>query len=205
MNQHSGMFRITSMCRVLRVSRSGFYARRSRQQRPSARERRRTVLDERVRKAFGARKGRSGSPGLTRDLAKQGHPYDRKTVAESLRRQGLRAKAAKKFKATTDSNHTRPVAANLLAQDFSASAPNQKWIGDITYLWTADLQYERHRQLLRQRLCRELLPHPEGRGRSRHPIRYARTDEASRLRIHRGRLQSNPPTQHQRLHQSDGV
>ena len=138
MNQHSGMFRITSMCRVLRVSRSGYYAWRSRQERPSAREQRRGLLDERVSKAFDARKGRSGSPGLTRDLAEQGYPCDRKTVAASLRRQGLRAKAAKKFKATTDSNHTRPVAANLLAQDFSAEAPNQKWVGDITYLWTEE-------------------------------------------------------------------
>lgn len=138
MNQHSGMFRITSMCWVLRVSRSGFYAWRSRQQRPSAHEQRRTALDAQVREAFGARKGRSGSPGLTRDLAEQGHLYDRKTVAGSLKRQGLRAKAAKKFKATTDSNHTRPVAANLLAQDFTASAPNQKWVGDITYLWTEE-------------------------------------------------------------------
>ena len=49
---------------------------------------------------------------------------------------GLKAKQAKKFKATTDSNHKQPVACNLLNQDFSASAPNQKWAGDITYIWT---------------------------------------------------------------------
>jgi transposase InsO family protein len=55
-----------------------------------------------------------------------------------MKRQGLRAKAARKFKATTDSNHNRPVAPNLLAQDFSAEAPNQKWVGDITYLWTEE-------------------------------------------------------------------
>ncbi|RMV76780.1 putative transposase [Pseudomonas caricapapayae] len=61
---------------------------------------------------------------------------NRKTVAASMRRQGLRAKAARKFKATTLSNHTLPVAQNLLNQDFTASAPNQKWVGDITYLYT---------------------------------------------------------------------
>ncbi len=53
-----------------------------------------------------------------------------------MKRQGLRAKAAKKFKATTNSNHNLPVAPNLLQQDFEAVAPNQKWVGDITYLWT---------------------------------------------------------------------
>ena len=53
-----------------------------------------------------------------------------------MRRQGLRAKAAKKFKATTNSKHNLPVAPNLLEQDFTATAPNQKYVGDITYLWT---------------------------------------------------------------------
>jgi transposase InsO family protein len=89
-----------------------------------------------VKKAFGARKGRSGSPRLVLDLAEAGHQHDRKTIAESMRRQGLRAKAAKKFKATTNSKHNLPVAPNLLEQDFTATAPNQKYVGDITYLWT---------------------------------------------------------------------
>jgi len=53
-----------------------------------------------------------------------------------MQRQNLRARAARKYKATTNSKHHLPVAPNLLAQDFSASAPNQKWVSDITYLWT---------------------------------------------------------------------
>jgi transposase InsO family protein len=65
-----------------------------------------------------------------------GKPYDLKTIAASLKRQGLVAKAARKFKATTNSKHNLPVFDNLLQQDFSATAPNQKWAGDITYLWT---------------------------------------------------------------------
>ena len=64
-----------------------------------------------------------------------GRPYDLKTITASLRRQGLVAKAARKFKATTNSKHNLPVFDNLLQQNFSASAPNQKWVGDITYLW----------------------------------------------------------------------
>ena len=136
MQGHHNEFRITTMSRVFDVSRSGFYAWRGRQHQPSARTLRRVQLDERVAAAFAARKGRSGSPRLVRDLHDEGHGYDRKTVATSLQRQGLRAKAARKFKATTDSNHHRPVAPNVLGQDFQAARANEKWVGDITYLWT---------------------------------------------------------------------
>lgn len=136
MAEHVALFKVTTMSRVLEVSRSGFYAWRNRKDKPSARTRHRDHLDDVVKAAFVAGKGRSGSPRLTLDLAEAGEVYDRKTVANSQRRQGLRAKAAKKFKATTNSNHSLPVAPNLLQQDFTAAAPRQKWVGDITYLWT---------------------------------------------------------------------
>jgi len=136
MNEHQGIFRTSAMSRVLQVSRSGYYAWRQRQDHPSPRQQRRKRLDEAVEEAFDARKGRSGSPRLVLDLAEAGHHHDRKTVADSMRRQGLRAKAAKTFKATTNSQHNLPVAPNLLQQDFTATGPNQKYVGDITYLWT---------------------------------------------------------------------
>ncbi len=88
--------------------------------------------------AFAARKERSGAPGLTLDLADLGHRHHRITVAVSMRRQGLVAKAARKFRATTDSEHALPVAPNLLGQDFKTAAPNQKWVCDIKYLRTAE-------------------------------------------------------------------
>ncbi len=94
--------------------------------------------DERVKRAFKERKSFYGAPRLAHDFKESGDSLNRKTVAASLRRQGLRAKAARKFKATTNSKHDLPVAPNLLAQDFTASAPNQKWVGDITYLWTEE-------------------------------------------------------------------
>lgn len=126
------------MCRVVGVSRSGFYHWRQRGQQPSARQQYREILDQRVRAVFLAKKRRSGSPRLTLDLRDEGHHYDRKTVAASMQRQGLRARAAQKFKATTNSKHNLPVAPNLLQQDFSAACPNQKWVSDITCLWTGE-------------------------------------------------------------------
>lgn len=63
----------------------------------------------------------------------RGRHHDQKTISASLKRQGLRAKAAKRFKATTQ--HNLPVSPNLLEQNFTANASNEKWVGDITYLW----------------------------------------------------------------------
>jgi putative transposase len=133
---HRPWFSITAMCQVLAVSRSAFYAWRERERGGCTRQASNATLDTLVARAFDARKGRSGSPGLTLDLADDGHRYNRKTIAKSLQRQSLRAKAAKKFKVTTDSEHKHPAAPNLLNQDFTATAANQKWCGDITYLWT---------------------------------------------------------------------
>lgn len=124
------------MCRVLSISRSGYYAWRERGQSTSSYQQYRDQLDQRVAEVFVSGKGRSGSPRLTLDLKDQGHPYDRKTVAASMKRQGLVAKAGKKFKATTNSKHKLPVSPNRIEQDFTATLPNQKWVGDITYLWT---------------------------------------------------------------------
>ena len=129
MKAHEGEFQVRLMCRVLAVSRSGYYGWRGRK--PSRQAQAREVLDADVRAAFAVRKGRAGSPRLARHLKK-----GQRQVAASLRRQGLRAKAAKKFKATTNSNHSLPVAENLLQQDFTAQQPNQVWVGDITYIGT---------------------------------------------------------------------
>lgn len=129
MHAYEGEFAVRLMCRVLKVSPSGYYAWRSRT--PSHQAQARAALDARVRAEFDARKGRAGAPRLARHLS-----VGRRQVAESLRRQGLRAKAARKFKATTNSNHSLPVAQNLLQQNFTADGPNQVWVGDITYIGT---------------------------------------------------------------------
>ena len=136
--EHTGQASIRVQCGVYGVSRSGYYAWQKRHGNPSQRQLAREDLDRLVAQAFAVRKGRSGALELTLDLDEQGHKYNRKTVAASMKRQGLVAKAAKKYKATTDSDHNLPVAPNLLEQDFTAEAPNQKWVCDITYLWTGE-------------------------------------------------------------------
>lgn len=138
MNDNKDEFSISAQCGTFGVSRSGYYAWRNRQDHPSQRQLARKRLDFLVAEAFEARKGRSGAMVITLDLDEQRHAYNRKTVAASMKRQGLVAKAGKKYKATTDSDHDLPVAPNRLAQDFSADAPNQKWVCDITYLWTGE-------------------------------------------------------------------
>ena len=138
MQQNAGTFSISAQSEAFGVSCGGYYSWRRRLQNPSQRQMERERLDHLVKVTFDIRKGRSGAAGLTLDLEDQGHRYNRKTVAASMKRLGLVAKAARKFKATTDSDHGMPVAPNLLAQDFNATAPNQKWVCDITYLWTGE-------------------------------------------------------------------
>ena len=138
MLKHIGEFSIAAMARVLSVSRSGFYNWRRGLGKPVPRQRQRTHRDALVKQHFDNKKGRSGSPRLVLDLIDAGHACDRKTVADSMKRQNLRAKAARKFKVMTQSDHDLPVFKNLLQQDFTAEAPNQRWVGDITYLWTSE-------------------------------------------------------------------
>jgi transposase InsO family protein len=134
MEKHTREVSIKAMARVLEASRSGFYAWRQCRDKPSPRQRCREVRDAEIKAVFEAGKGRNGAIRVAKDLADLNVKCNRKTVSDSLRRQGLRAKAARKFKATTNSKHNFPVAPNLLEQDFDAGHPNQKWVGDITYL-----------------------------------------------------------------------
>lgn len=137
MKNHRVDYSLDGMCRCFNVSRSGFYAWLNRK--PSTRQQRRLSFDQNVKNLFLKHKQRYGAERLQRKIPKaDGSFYDLKTIAASLSRQGLVAKAARKFKATTNSKHNLPVFDNLLNQDFSATAPNQKWAGDITYLWTGE-------------------------------------------------------------------
>lgn len=134
--KHRAEFSIKAMCRVLCVARSGWYAWRSRRTVINARQQLRQRCDNAVYEAFGQAKQRYGAPRLRDELRSQGKAFNVKPVAASLRRQGLRAKAARRFSPVSYREHGLPVSENLLKQDFNACSANQKWAGDITYLRT---------------------------------------------------------------------
>ena len=79
-----------------------------------------------------------GSPRVHDELLDQGIRCGKHRVARLMRREGLKAKAGRKFRVTTDSSHGKPAAPDLVQRNFSALSPNQVWVGDITYLWTAE-------------------------------------------------------------------
>ncbi|EBD1322802.1 IS3 family transposase [Salmonella enterica] len=136
--KHQAEFNIKAMCRVLQIARSGWYVWHQRRHQINQRQRFRLVCDNVVREAFSDAKQRYGAPRLTDELRAQGYQFNVKTVAASLRRQGLRAKASRRFRPVSYRKHDLPVSENLLKQDFYASGPNQKWVGDITYLRTGE-------------------------------------------------------------------
>ncbi|TCV31196.1 IS3 family transposase [Vibrio crassostreae] len=138
MLEHLLSFSISRMAKVFRVSRSGFYYWVENRHEAIQRETERQKLDIKVKEAFDVSKERDGSRRIQKELAESGDNHNVKTIAASMKRQDLVAKAARKFKCTTDSKHKMPVAPNLLAQDFNATAPNQKWAGDITYVATSE-------------------------------------------------------------------
>jgi len=132
--EHLGRFSVRMMCRLLSVSTSGFYHWLSRK--PSARAKENQLLLANIKTLFEKAKGRNGAIRITKELRAKGQVVGRHRVARLMKINGLRAKAARKFKATTMSNHTLPVAPNHLQQNFQASKPNEKWVSDITYIST---------------------------------------------------------------------
>lgn len=119
---------------MLEVSSSAYYEWESEQ--VCERERRDSELTTAIREIYDENRGRYGAPRIHHALEKRGHAVSRKRVARLMRDSSLRAKTARKYKATTDSSHGRPVALNYLARNFKAHAPNRAWVSDITYLWT---------------------------------------------------------------------
>jgi putative transposase len=121
---------------VLGVSRSGFYAWRSRE--PSAAEVRRAELTARVATIHAEVKGRYGSPRIHAELAAQGVACGVNFVARVMREAGIAAKTKRKFRQTTDSNHSHPVAENVLDRQFDPEEPDTSWVADVTYIPTRE-------------------------------------------------------------------
>ena len=125
---------ITLMCGVLGVSRSGYYDWTARDLSQCVRSN--IALDRRIRAIFAGHRQRYGAPRIAEALHDEGITCSENRIARRMRILGLQAIQTKKFKVTTDSTHSNPVAPDLLEQDFRAAAPNQKWTSDITYVWT---------------------------------------------------------------------
>ena len=130
-------FEVKAMCETFNVSRSGYY---SWKKRPASETAQRTEsLTAEIEDIHLKRKEVYGSPRVHQELLDRGHSCCVNTVAKLMRNAGIRAKTKKKFKATTDSKHDRPVAENLLNREFdSPTKSNEVWVSDITYLWTEE-------------------------------------------------------------------
>jgi putative transposase len=134
--EHRGTFRVGMMCRVLKVSRSGYYA--WRQRAPSRRE-----LEDRrhagaIRKAHRESRGTYGSPRVHQALQQGGTPCGRHRVARIMREEGLRGRAARRFRSVSTKRSAQPAPPNRLAGDFSALRPNEIWVGDLTQVRTRE-------------------------------------------------------------------
>ena len=122
------------MCEAFGVSRSGYYAwlRRPESQRNADDK----ALSELIKTIHEESRGEYGSPKIHEELRRRGTRCGRKRVVRLMRKDGLKAKTIRRFKATTNSKHNMPVAENLLNRDFTPTEPNKAWSADITYIWT---------------------------------------------------------------------
>lgn len=128
-------FSVSTMCRVLDVSKSGYYAWKKRK--PSARQQENERLKVAIKAAHERGRGTYGPEKIKDELADVEQMKVGLNRIKRLRREmSLRCKQVKKFKVTTDSNHNHPVAPNLLNQNFNVSGPNEVWVADITYIPT---------------------------------------------------------------------
>lgn len=132
---------LKGMCQVLDVSASGYYAWRRRRAQPSGtRSSANEILLVEIRALHAETKQRSGSRQIQQALKRLGKRVNHKRVARLMRHEGLVSSRfkRKRFKVTTNSNHSQPVAPNLLNREFAADRPNAKWVSDITYVPTQE-------------------------------------------------------------------
>ncbi|TBV81808.1 MAG: IS3 family transposase [Desulfobulbaceae bacterium] len=126
----------SSLCKMLKVSESGYYAQINRK--PSKREQEDIRLTIEIKAAHKRNRRVCGAEKLQKELAEGGRYVGICRIKRTKREHGLYCKQTKKYKATTDSKHTLPVAENLLQQEFKAEAPNKVWVTDITYIPTEE-------------------------------------------------------------------
>jgi putative transposase len=135
-DEHHGQWPVRVLCDALGVSAAGYYAWRDRP--ASARQQRQDTLLVEIRAIHAEFKARYGSPRVHAELAARGPDCCVNTVAKLMREHEIRAKTARKFRCTTDSDHDLPVADNLLDRQFDRAGPNEAWVADITYIPTRE-------------------------------------------------------------------
>ena len=124
------------MCPLLNLSRSAYYAWRSRPE--SRRSVENAQLMGEIRRIYAEGRGEYGSPMIHGTLRDLGHRVNHKRIARLMRENGLRSKVGRRFKRTTRRCKDRDASANLLMQNFTTDGPNRVWLSDITYVWTAE-------------------------------------------------------------------
>jgi putative transposase len=127
---------VSLSCEVLGVSPSGFHEHRRRSNKPHLRRIGNDALLVHIRAVHAESRSEYGWPRVWKQLLAQGIRVGKERVRKLMKQHGIKARGKRKFKATTDSNHSLPVAPNLLARDFSPATPNAAWTSDITYVAT---------------------------------------------------------------------
>ena len=136
MHDHQAEFPVAIMCSVFQVSRSGYYAWNKRPE--SSRSKENRALSQEIAAIHRESDGIYGSPKIHGELQRRGKRHGKNRIVRLMRKDGLYSKTKRKFRVTTDSNHSQPVAPNLLNREFNPTGPNQAWTCDITYIWTAE-------------------------------------------------------------------
>ena len=127
-------FSVVALCRLLGVTRQGYYAFASRP--PSTRTCEEAELRTRIRQVYEDSKNRYGSPRVRQQLRREGVSVGKHRVARAMRGMGLSARRPRCFRVTTVADPLHPVQPNILNRDFGASRPDQRWVTDISYIWT---------------------------------------------------------------------
>jgi transposase InsO family protein len=136
MQEHCKEFSIQRMCDVFAVSRSGYYAWRTRPESPrKCHDRRLLTL---IKTSFKQSRETYGYRRIHDDIRELNESCSKHRIARLMRENHIHPKTRKKFKVTTDSKHTKPIHENHLARQFTAKAPNQRWVSDVTYIPTTE-------------------------------------------------------------------
>jgi putative transposase len=132
--RYSSHFKVVKMCQIMNISRSGYYAFLKRPE--SERSKRQKEILNEIRIIHAENHEIYGAPRITVELNNHGIQAGKGMVGRLMKKNGIKSRTKRKYKATTDSNHKLPVAENILNREFSSNERDKKWVSDITSIWT---------------------------------------------------------------------